>query len=402
MNYFVYIVCGKKSFIEELNFSLAFLKHFSRYPIIVLTDNTRNEININHDNIINVKTPSHLPDHQAHLYLETRALHYLKASKNDIFCYLDSDVIAINDKINHIFDEYTSPVNFAKDHCTIDYFSPNVMNCSCLSEFFQRTRQYHAMQSNFPSLSTSEKAAREWKTLLARFHDLKSRPHKHFLTIIKYLYFKHISNSSTFELNNLLFNKKNKCWYNRAGELIGYDMNYHNKKICKRYNVKYKHGQWFNKENKTIQPETANCHHLREYLNNQYNIAIPKNFHHWNGGVFLFSQQAKDFMDFWHKITFREIEKGMIKSYDDQASLIVTAYHFGIEDKIHLPGKYNFIADYGKKAIGYKPGKGFTDDTFTTFTEPSFLHVYHHWGDNDWIIWKYITNLATELSIEID
>jgi hypothetical protein len=46
MNKFVFVVCGGSEHIEELNFSLKFLRKYSKNEIIVLSDLKRNEIKI--------------------------------------------------------------------------------------------------------------------------------------------------------------------------------------------------------------------------------------------------------------------------------------------------------------------------------------------------------------------
>jgi hypothetical protein len=33
-----------------------------------------------------------------------------------------------------------------------------------------------------------------------------------------------------------------------------------------------------------------------------------------------------------------------------------------------------------------------TDDGFNTSYKPSFMHVYHNWGKQDWEIWQWIKN----------
>ncbi|MGM0650481.1 MAG: hypothetical protein ACQES1_08250, partial [Bacteroidota bacterium] len=71
MNHFVFVVCGSKEHIDKLNFSLKFLKHFSNKNIIVVTDLSRNEAKINHDNILDVSTPEYYNNHKASIYLKT-------------------------------------------------------------------------------------------------------------------------------------------------------------------------------------------------------------------------------------------------------------------------------------------------------------------------------------------
>ena len=58
-NTFVFVVCGAKEHIETLHFSLAALQHFSKAGIVVVTDSSRNEIEVVHNNIIDIKTPAH-------------------------------------------------------------------------------------------------------------------------------------------------------------------------------------------------------------------------------------------------------------------------------------------------------------------------------------------------------
>ena len=69
-NKFVFVVCGGCEHIETLHYSLQFLKKFSANEIIVVTDAARNEVPVQHDNVIQVDTPTHFNHHQASIYLK--------------------------------------------------------------------------------------------------------------------------------------------------------------------------------------------------------------------------------------------------------------------------------------------------------------------------------------------
>ncbi|MGM0649608.1 MAG: hypothetical protein ACQES1_03760, partial [Bacteroidota bacterium] len=112
MHHFVFVVCGDRKHTETLNFSLKFLKKFSSARIHVITDMSRNKAEIEHDIIIDIKTPDNLSHHEASIYLKTSMHNYLNIKKHDKYCYLDSDVIAVSDKVDNIFQYEPEPILF--------------------------------------------------------------------------------------------------------------------------------------------------------------------------------------------------------------------------------------------------------------------------------------------------
>jgi len=62
---FVFVVCGAREHIDTLHFSIRALKKFSRNDIILVTDSSRNEVPVVHDEIININTPEHFSHHKA-------------------------------------------------------------------------------------------------------------------------------------------------------------------------------------------------------------------------------------------------------------------------------------------------------------------------------------------------
>ncbi len=125
-NIFVFVVCGGREHIDTLHFSLQALKQCTKNEILIVTDSGRNEIAVEHNQVIDVKTPEHLNNHQASIYLKTALHRFVPAGNN--YCYLDTDVVALDRGVDEIFAEFKAPILFAADHCLMDQFSPRQVN----------------------------------------------------------------------------------------------------------------------------------------------------------------------------------------------------------------------------------------------------------------------------------
>jgi hypothetical protein len=401
MNYFVFVVCGGKEFIEELNFSLKFLRYFSKFPIIVLTDTSRNEIKIEHNQIIDVQTPKQYTNHQAHLFLETGLPNFVQMNDDDIYCYIDSDIVAINDDINKVFDEYEFPIRFAKDHCTIDYFSAGIMNCGCKNEFDLIESQFHFMQSYYPKYNQENEVIRsDHEKLKEWFIKVRNNPFSDKLEGIRYLFKRYLwLKNKIKQKNNFIFDKNDRCWYNSSGDLLDYDYNYYKKQLWKKHDIRFINNRWENRNGNELVPAYPYCHHLREHILKNYKISIPSNWQHYNGGVFLFKKESKDFMNLWHKNMLFEFEHKNKRIYDDQGTLIAAVWESGIQDQKPMSIKYNFITDPENKDVRFDSDLGYTFNNFKTKFKPAFLHIYHDWGNLEWDIWQSVIKLGKEKGI---
>ena len=136
---FVFCVCGSKVYLGELNDSIRFLKHFSKNEIIVITELKRNEIPIQHDTVIDVKTPAEFTNHQATVFLKTSIHKYLDLSHR--YCYLDADIYVVNEQIEDVFSYFSPPVSFAKDHVNMNLFSPYVVEFPMVKTDNKRLKQ---------------------------------------------------------------------------------------------------------------------------------------------------------------------------------------------------------------------------------------------------------------------
>jgi hypothetical protein len=91
--------------------------------------------------VIEADLPLGLDDHQASIHLKTNLLAYV-GGLAERFCYLDSDVIAVNPGVDMVFDHPVAPVSFAADHAGIDVFSRWAVDCRC-----QETRCNHLQEA---------------------------------------------------------------------------------------------------------------------------------------------------------------------------------------------------------------------------------------------------------------
>ncbi|MDD3877294.1 MAG: hypothetical protein PHT69_11770 [Bacteroidales bacterium] len=396
MNHFIFVVCGSREHIETLNYSLQFIRHFSLFPILVLTDSKRNEIPIKHDNIIDVNTPEYMDNHQASIYLKTGLHKYLNIKDDDLYCYLDSDIVAINENINTIFANFKEPILFANDHCNINYFSPYSVHCSCLNDTLRRNNEYAEVDNFFEQkffnqikLNSLDKLKLE-----RQFEEIKKINIGGLSKSIIYLIKRYLLPLDKFKFGGYFFNKKEHFWYNSNNEIIHFDYPFFAKNLYKKTGIYFDkvNNKWMNRHDEDITPQTPACRHFLEFCEKKYNLIISNNWQHWNGGVFLFNKTSESFLDYWHKITIDEFENSYTKTRD-QGTLAITAWKFGLQDSETLPLTFNFIAEFDNPNIAYIQEKGFTNDGFKTILNPCFLHIYHEWGHEGWSIWDYVTQL---------
>ncbi len=394
MNKFVFVVCGGKEHISELNFSLKFLKKFTKNEIIVLTDHKRNEIRIEHDRVIQIDTPENFDNHQASIYIKTGLYKFLE--KGHLYCYLDGDIVTISKKVDNIFDYFQTPITFAKDHCPINEFSPHAMNCNCVEENAKEEEIFNAKLSElFNKINlTNPKIKKQTEELLGIFNSYRESPFKYFFKNIFYLTKRYVLPLKDFTLIGYRFDKKTKCWFNKDNEIILFDYPYYEKKLwgtsCIRFNKEGNY--WETKEGKKFEFKAPKCNHLIDYVKKEYKITIPENWQHWNGGVFLFDDSSDEFLNYWHQQTIKEFSNPYTKTRD-QGTLALSVWKFGLQNHPTLPEEFNWITEYENNLIDWCPEKGYTKDGFKTIFNPVLLHIYHEWGNENWSIWNSLKQI---------
>lgn len=385
-NVFVFVVCGSVEHTDALHFSLKALRKFSDAEIIVITDTSRNETTVEHDTVIDVKTPAHYTHHQASIYLKTGIHRYVP--KGNLYCYLDTDVVALDEKVNEVFTYHTPPIIFAKDHCLMDRFSPSAIHCNCKREFDEWEAELKELFLRYKDLSRIPEDKEKKERLLKKFDELK----KHKLYYI-FLSFRFWLAQKTFCLDDdTFYDKENFVWHDKNYRPIIYEKDVGGAIEAIEKTTPYR----CNRENTRIWTRNGKnvfdcrCNHLQEQIQKDFGIAVSEpEWQHWNGGVFLFDEQSTPFLDAWHDKTIRTFDLPEWKTRD-QGTLIATVWEFGLQNAPTLPVEFNLIADYAHRHIKHLGGLQFIFGENTDTVYPHFIHVYHHWGDKNWDVWNAI------------
>lgn len=384
-NIYVFVVCGGLEHINTLHYSLPFLKKRTQNPIWVVSDSTRNESPVVHSDIIDVKVPAEYDNHQASIWLKTN-LHKL-LPKGNRYVYLDTDILAIGSQSDAIFEQFIPPIRFAADHCKMNQFSPYAVNCICLptnSAF--RDRVNALLEQQDPLSGTEDVFLLEKRNELQRvFASIKTNKLKVLFTAIRFF-----TSGNRFKLTKeFYFDKSAKVWCGSDGTQVMYQVDL--RKIAKLAGLKYIpiKNDIVGKDGKSIWVDS--CNHLAQCIENKFQISIEnKNWQHWNGGVFLFSDESHVFMQMWHELTI-EIFKDPEWKTRDQGTLIATAWKLGLQNHPVLEDTWNFIADYGSKNVFLNESKTAITRDANVFIHPEFIHIYHHFGDEKWDVWHWVT-----------
>jgi hypothetical protein len=371
---YVFVVCGAAEHMNSLHIALAALKQRTRLPVWVVTDESRNEIPIRHDHIIQVNTPSLFTHHQAGIYLKTGLHRFLP--KGNLYCYLDSDVLAIGKNPDQIFSHFVSPVLFAKDHYPIFFFSPYALNCGCFEDFQTDCRRYNE--------EIEPQRVNITKEIDRRMKALRSNPLR-----LAYVFFNNLFDRSYFTLDReYRYDRKNKSWVLPGGILLedkyGFNSMIKNRGYFKEF-----------ESCRHLLPAGMKgffniCTHLHKQILDKFGIEVKDpSWQQWNGGVFLFSDEAHSFMESWHQKCLTIFDDKNWKTRD-QGALIATTWEFHLENHDTLDERFNFIVDYHNPNLRVIQFLGLFSRLPRRWVRPEFVHVFYHLGNKSWPIWRYI------------
>jgi len=179
---FVFVVCGERH-AARLNITLKFLKKFSQRDILVVKNRAR--LKLDCDQVITPKVPAGLDHHQASIFLKT-SLHKILARERRRFCYLDNDVIAVDHRVDTIFDRAREPVSFAADHCHLGEFSRHAVNCHCTG---RECEHLHAAIRKMFGVKVTPKTWQHWNGGVFVFDEASAefmeRWHRNTLSVFK-------------------------------------------------------------------------------------------------------------------------------------------------------------------------------------------------------------------------
>ena len=394
-NKFVFVVCGAREHLETLHFSIRYLQYFSENEIIVVTDSARNEIPVAYINLVDVKTPEHFTNHQASIYLKTGLHKFLP--KGFLYCYLDTDVIALNEKCDEVFNHKAGAITFAADHCRLPAFSPNAVRCDCAVNNRKDVIELEALMEKYDPARKLKDPAMEKKkrALIKKFEIMKQNKISYLFLVLRFL-----TAFKKFKLDDdTFYDRKKKVWVDKEGNVIITPADNMFKDIEKNSHWRWNQitRRWYGPDGKDV--FNLKCPHLAEYIFNRFGIEVKdKNFQHWNGGVFLFDDSSHNFMEAWFDKTMKifTYPEWMTR---DQGTLIATVWEFGLQNNPTLPQKFNFIADYTSHRVMMDETGNFSDDAFKTKLKPALVHIYHNFGMKGWDIWDYVESLGEKLHL---
>lgn len=398
-NVFVFVVCGAKEHTDALHYSLQALKKFSKTEILVLTDTSRNEEEINHDSVIDFITPIHFNHHQASIFLKTGIHKFLPTGNN--YCYLDSDVVAVDEQVDSIFDQFVAPITFAPDHCVTNEFSPSAIHCNCAQEFSTWQKELKLLFAEHKNLTRVPRVPENLEkknSLVQRLAEIKKSKWGY-----RWLSFKFNLSRNKFRLHSdAILDKQKECWFDKNGNPILYekeDQFLFEETIESESNFKCDRNDFatWRMDGKNV--FDVRCNHLQKEIKNEFGIEIKESeWQHWNGGVFLFNDSSHDFLNTWHEKTLVIFSLPNWKTRD-QGTLIATAWQFNLQQHPKLRREFNLIADYQNLNIEHKGQLEFVLKSKAENIRPHFIHVYHHWADKRWDVWQAvekITGIATD------
>lgn len=121
--------------------------------------------------------------------------------------------------------------------------------------------------------------------------------------------------------------------------------------------------------------ETHSCSHLREQLRRRFDVEVPGEWVHWNGGVFRFGPDSADFLDMWNKRAVATFDWAEWRTRD-QGALIATAWTLGEQDSPRLSEEFNFIVDLGNNDLCLDADRGWALHPSGPWHQARMLHLY--------------------------
>lgn len=436
---YVLVACGEAVHTRTLQYALRQLQALSACELWVVTDQRRNEEMIEHPLLIDVATPAHLSHHQAAIFLKTSLHRYL--DMQHLYCYLDTDVLAVRAGIDDIFDYFCPPVSFCTDHCRMPAFSPSCIfnpgTESLLKK--QQTLELLRLQLADTELEQERKAGIHLHHIRQIREAFNQRRPGHAGSLSRQQSRKTnarlLANKVVFQVLRLLsfllplpadacqrlFEKVHHAvfgtpfsfemyarqhgydyqpttgkWYDRQGNCL-YEENSLVKAIERNSEFRWdaQGACWRDAEANNISSLTSDL--LRQLIYQKFDVLVEQaDWQHWNGGVFLFDRTAVPFLEQWHRWTLDIFTDPHWKTRD-QGTLIACCWRFGLQQHPTLPVEYNFLADYYNPALVYKGDLCFEyRHKHNRLYRPFFLHIYHHFGDRQWPVWQDLEEIISK------
>jgi hypothetical protein len=120
---------------------------------------------------------------------------------------------------------------------------------------------------------------------------------------------------------------------------------------------------------------------LREEISKLFDVDVENEWRLWNGGVFLFNQDAVEVMQSWHDFT-TSIFDNPNWNLRDQATLAAAVWKHGLQDHKRLPVEFNWIVQHSGLASAH-PTAEFDGKVFKNNEKTLKLLHFIHKGKGD-------------------
>ncbi|MEO7794252.1 MAG: hypothetical protein ABIV06_05710 [Thermoanaerobaculia bacterium] len=393
---FVFAVCGARPHFDRLAIAIAHHARHSRREILVVTDPARNRgvvPPLPADQIVAAATDPGLTDAEAAIELKTGLATLLPAGR--LYAYLDSDVLAIGDEVDTIFDAFVPPVTFAPDlpmrGASLRTFSSHAIDCECagerqrLTRFFDRLDDLTALHRQHNDLAplsdpalysraafTGERRGGKWWRGEARgaSGDGGIRFEQRFEDGAPVgIVYRFAGTAWRFEQ----LGGEGGIWHDGDGTMRwvtdagccdgGYWQDEAGDSFRRKPSPAGDERLWFRagapRRRWQADPgsdaggawvdahgrELGACDHLVDALERLFAITIAdRQWVPWNGGVFLFTADAAGFFADW-QTRCRTIFRTPGMRVRDQGALVASAWASALENHPRLPQRFNRIVD---------------------------------------------------------
>jgi len=362
---FVFAVCGNARHIRLFHRAAEWLARYSSHLVMVVTDPARNETPITHSEIVEVETDPELTHHQASIFLKTSLHRHLP--KGNLYCYLDTDVLALSSECDDVFDAFCGPITFARDIVPMDVFSRFAAHCGCAERLDAALRERERAVSQYEVT-----LGREYAALSEEIGRLTER-NRSSLTARARSWLRYHFGGQNYRLSeNLIQEKRTGWWMDGDGIRLDekYDLNgFIEKETGLRWDVILV--DHVMQDGRPLGAYT--CTHLHELISRHFGVdGIPPGWRHWNGGVFLFDDSSWDFMEHWHKSTMSVMDDPDWK-VRDQGTLAATAWEMGLQQHPCLDARFNRIVDLAAQQVEFGHSGSVIIDG--TKEHPALLHA---------------------------
>jgi len=362
---FVFAVCGNAGHIGLFHRAAERLARHTSHRVTVVTDPVRNETPIDHPDIVEVETDPALTGHQAAIFLKTSLHRHLP--KGNLYCYLDTDVLALSSECGAVFDAFCGPVTFARDIVPMDVFSRFAVNCGCTERLDAALKERERAVSRYEATLSGEYAA------LSDEIGCLTADNRATLTARVRSWLRYHSAGENYRLTeNLIQEKRTGRWMDRDGTYLDekYDLN---RFIEKETGLRWDAASCDHVMQDGMPSGTYTCTHLHGLIGRHFGVdGIPPDWRHWNGGVFLFDDTSWEFMELWHRSTMSIMGDPGWK-VRDQGTLAATAWKLGLQQHPCLDARFNRIVDLAAQQVVFGENGSVLIDG--TKEHPALLHA---------------------------